>query len=178
MNESAYIQFFGRATDHTNDTEEELTLSQISSYNSLVTGNFQLSENDTDISESESYPVLTPLNYTQSYYSLVILIDTSSSMSEADLTKSKTAALALITKPDGTSRIKPNQTVSIVTFDNEVDPQTIKPTNDFAKLTEQIEAITVSANSSSMNCSVLQTLPLWDDSILVLELVSIKITNE
>ena len=71
--ESAYIEFIGQAKDHSNHIEESITLSEIKSYSDLSVGNFQLSENDIEISERESYPQINALNYTNYSYDLVIL---------------------------------------------------------------------------------------------------------
>ena len=168
--ESAYIEFIGRAEDYSNHIEEDITLSEITSFNELSVGNFQLSENDENLSQSETYPQFNTLNYTTYNYDLVILIDTSSSLSNVALENSKQAALNLIKDPvTNQSRIQPNQTVSIVTYDFEVHPETIKPTNNLAILEQQINAITHSANSSSLTCGVYQSLFLWDDFALITE---------
>ncbi|MCJ8314444.1 MAG: hypothetical protein HRU38_20215 [Saccharospirillaceae bacterium] len=168
--ESGYIEFAGRAMDYTNFSGDEITLSEITSYNDLVTGNFQLSENGLNLSAHESHPDLVPLNYNNANYNLVILIDTSTSFSGDDLTESKQAALDLIYDPvTELSRLQPNQLVSIVTFDFEVDATKIVPSNDINVLKAQIEAIEHTANSTSPNCAVYQSLALWRDVILLTE---------
>ncbi|BCE00039.1 vWA domain-containing protein [Marinicellulosiphila megalodicopiae] len=155
VSELGYIEFIGRAM-----------VDDVISYNDLQKDNFLLKENGNEISETESYPQLSPLNYYDFYYSLVILIDTSTSMSEDALEKSREAARALIQDENGMSRIHPNQEVYIVTFDDNVHPETVRGSSDLATLNAQIDAITNTSNSSSMNCPLSQASTLWSEDFV------------
>lgn len=138
---------------------------------SNITEYLNVLENNSVISPRESFLEVDKLSNYNAEYKTVFVIDVSSSLFNNELTSIKNAIKNVISDPvTQESKLLPNQSITILTFDSEVDV-VIENSQDPEAIIEMLDAVTIGGNSTNLYGAIKQGAEVWQNEIS-LELLS------
>jgi uncharacterized protein YegL len=130
----------------------------------LTSTDFQVKENGTLISPSESFLESRPIGKLPYTYKLGILLDISRSLLLSDVDLAKQAALKVVNAAAGPNgQLQDSTEISVWTFDGIVN-QIQDYTTNVSDLTTAITAITRGGSSTNLNEALYEGLSSWTDS--------------
>lgn len=142
----------------TNRAIDQITPENLSDY--LI-----VTEDGLPISSDESFLEIAPFDNVNAQYSTVFAIDVSSSMSSRELETVTTAIKGLIADEiTGSSKLEPNQYVSILTFDSTVT-SVFENSQDITLLFEALDSITIGAPSTNLFGAIEQGVEFWSNQV-------------
>lgn len=130
-----------------------------------ITDYLNVLENDSVISPRESFLEVDKLSNYNAEYQTVFVIDVSSSLFSEELLSIKNAIKNVIYNNETEeSKLLPNQSVTILTFDSEVDV-VIEQSQDPLAIIEQLDAIKIGGNSTNLYGAIKEGVDVWQNEI-------------
>jgi len=130
-----------------------------------VTDYIEVLENDLPISPSESFLEVDVFEDFNAEYTTVFVVDVSSSLLNEDLDIVKTSIInVVLDEQTGESKLDPNQSVSILTFDGDVET-VITASKDPHAIKTALEQVEIGGNSTNLYGAISEGAASWDNVI-------------